>query len=299
MFLLSFSGSKQNQQDLLCAVAVPQSMRFIRGVVIASCIPYWLHRFLPVHWHQTMIIACQSLGSRPILVLELFTLVPCLFGTTCRSLSVQPVQLLPSRNIWRHISLIWPFPHRYRHSQWPVAVTELFPRFCCWTLIWLSRHWAWFCQGYWRYRSLIDWLIDWLEDFPFNKPYFIAARGILDTLLHTLCDIAPYVLNRWDCFCRHCPAAVFHSSSEGLIGRCSVPLRKLKENTTWSSEPRDRQRTRFTVCRVWHLFGDAFEKDVLIRDTDTDRNTNWTTSKDFMNSYPQPCNWVSYSRRSW
>ena len=25
-------------------------------------------------------------------------------------LSVQPVQLLPSRNIWRHISLIWPFP---------------------------------------------------------------------------------------------------------------------------------------------------------------------------------------------
>ena len=29
----------------------------------------------------------------------------------------------------------------------------------CWTLIWLSRHWAWLCQGYWCYRSLIDWLI--------------------------------------------------------------------------------------------------------------------------------------------
>ena len=39
-------------------------------------IPYWLHRFLPVHWDQTMIIVCQSLGSRPILVLKLFTLVP-------------------------------------------------------------------------------------------------------------------------------------------------------------------------------------------------------------------------------
>ena len=35
----------------------------------------------------------------PILVLELFTLVPSLFGTTSHCLSVQPVQLLPSRNI--------------------------------------------------------------------------------------------------------------------------------------------------------------------------------------------------------
>ena len=56
-------------------------------------------------------------------------------------------------------------PHRYRHSPWPVDVTELFPRCCCWTLIWLSRHWACLRRGYWRYRSLIDWLIDWLIDF--------------------------------------------------------------------------------------------------------------------------------------
>ena len=61
-------------------------------------------------------------------------------------------------------SLIWPFPRRYRHSPWPVDVTELFPRFCCWTLISLSRHWAWLRRGYWRYRSLIDWLIDWFSD---------------------------------------------------------------------------------------------------------------------------------------
>ena len=47
--------------------------------------------------------------------------------------------------------------------QWPVDVTELFPR-CCWTLIWLSRHWAWLRRGYWRYSSLNDWLIDWLID---------------------------------------------------------------------------------------------------------------------------------------
>ena len=53
------------------------------------------------------------------------------------------------------------FPHRYRHFPRPVDVTELFPRFCRWTLIWLSRHWAWLRRGYWRYRSLLNWLIDW------------------------------------------------------------------------------------------------------------------------------------------
>ena len=50
---------------------------------------------------------------------------------------------------------------RYRHSPWPVDVTELFPRFYCWTLIWLSLHWAWLHRGYWCCRSLIDWSIDW------------------------------------------------------------------------------------------------------------------------------------------
>ena len=51
------------------------------------------------------------------------------------------------------------FSHRYRHSPWPADVTELFPQFCCLTLIWLSRYWAWLCRGYWRYRILIDWLM--------------------------------------------------------------------------------------------------------------------------------------------
>ena len=78
--------------------------------IFISC---WLHRFFPVHWDQTTIIVCQSVGSTPILVLELVTLVPRLFGTNFGYLSVQPVQLLPLRNVWRHISLIWPFPHRF------------------------------------------------------------------------------------------------------------------------------------------------------------------------------------------
>ena len=137
--------------------------------IFTLCLPL---RFLLVHWDQTMIIVCQSLGSRPILVLELFTLVPRPFGTTCCCLSVQPFQLLPLRNIWRHISWTWPLPHRYRHSPWPVDVTELFPRFCCWTLIWLLHHWAWLRRLYWRYQSLIDWLI--VKDCPYECLRYFA-----------------------------------------------------------------------------------------------------------------------------
>ena len=140
-------------------------MNLLTYITLREKQPVYLHSMLAAS------IPCRSLRSnndnslsvprvKTKLVLELFTLVPRLFGTTSRCLSIQPLQLLPSRNIWRHISLIWPFPHRYRHSPWPVDVTELFPRFCCWTLIWLSRHWAWLRQAYWRYRSLINWLID-------------------------------------------------------------------------------------------------------------------------------------------
>ena len=51
--------------------------------------------------------------------------------------------------------------HNNRNSQLSSShsITELFTRFCCWTLIRLSRHWAWLRWRYWRYRSLIDWLI--------------------------------------------------------------------------------------------------------------------------------------------
>ena len=124
--------------------------------------PCLLRHFHPVHWNETTIIVCQSLGSRPTQVQELFTLVPHLFGTTSRCLSIQPFQLLPLRNIWRHISLTWPFPYRHQHAWCPVDVTELFPRFCWWRLMRLSCHWAWLCWGYWHYRSLIHWFMKWL-----------------------------------------------------------------------------------------------------------------------------------------
>ena len=66
-------------------------------------------------------VACLSKE----MVLELFNLVPRLFGATSHCLSLKPIQLLPSRNIWRHISLIWPFPNRFHHSPWPTDLTEL------------------------------------------------------------------------------------------------------------------------------------------------------------------------------
>ena len=62
-----------------------------------------------------------------------------------------------NKHLRTHISLTWPFPHRYCHSTWPVDGTELVLQFCCWTPIWLSHHWAWLWRGYWSYRNLIDW----------------------------------------------------------------------------------------------------------------------------------------------
>ena len=41
--------------------------------------PYLPYHFHPVHWDQTTIIVCQSLGSRPTQAQELFTLVPMSF----------------------------------------------------------------------------------------------------------------------------------------------------------------------------------------------------------------------------
>ena len=122
--------------------------------IFSPCLSHHSH---PVHLDQTKELVCRSLGSRSTQVQEVSTLVPLLFGSTSRCLSVQPFRLLPSRNIWRHISSTWTFPHRHQHARWPVDVSELFHRFYCWAPIWLSRYWVWL--GYWRYRNLIDWFI--------------------------------------------------------------------------------------------------------------------------------------------
>ena len=117
--------------------------------------PVYLHSHF-FHWYQTKELVCWSVGSRPRQAQELFTLMPHLLGTTCHCLSIQSFQLVPSRNIWRHISLNWPFHHWLLHTRWLVDVTELFHLFCCWTPIRLSRHCASFRREYWCYRNLID-----------------------------------------------------------------------------------------------------------------------------------------------
>ena len=62
------------------------------------------------------------------------------------------------------------FPFNHQHTWQLIDAIEMFHQFSYWTLIWLSRHPVWLHQGYWRYRNLIDWLIDsknWLEPKAF------------------------------------------------------------------------------------------------------------------------------------
>ena len=92
-----------------------------------------------------------------------------------------------------------PLPHQrqqftHKPSFLPTHVTsrhhftKLFPRFCCWALIWLSYHWAWLRRGYWRYRSLIDWLIGWsLRKFRYL--YMWAEFSSRQWELSASCDL--------------------------------------------------------------------------------------------------------------
>ena len=144
--------------------------------VFAPCLP---HRLLPDHWDQTTIIFCQSLGSRPIMKQDIFTLVPHLFGTTSLCLSVQPFQLLPLRNIWRYISLTWPFPHRNRHAPGLLMLRKCFLNFAV-------KHWFG-CRAtepdfvgdigaieVW----LIDWLIGWYKHSWLRYQLFLDLQPV-------------------------------------------------------------------------------------------------------------------------
>ena len=141
-----------------CSAPLLRSLQWLPVSSLFIFTPYFPHHSHPGHWDQAKELVCQSLGSIPTQTQELFPLVLCLFGTTCCCLSIKPFQLLPSRNIWRHISLTWPFPLRHWHTRHPLDAMELFHQFCYWTLIRLSRHWVWHCQGYWSYRN---WMDDW------------------------------------------------------------------------------------------------------------------------------------------
>ena len=138
-------------------------------------------------------LALWSLWSRPTQVPEYSTLVPGLFGTTSHCPSLQPFQLLPSRNIWRHISLTWLFPRGHQHAHWPVNVTELLHRICCWALILLSHHWAWLCPGIFAIQKF-DWLI---ELFFVHSPHQKKCR------CWEMFDVKDTHLSRTSCLEKH------------------------------------------------------------------------------------------------
>ena len=74
--------------------------RFMKSSCLSSLQPCFPSRSLSVDLQD---LVCKSSRSRPTQAQELSTLVPRLLGTTSHCLSVQPYQLLRSRNIWRHI----------------------------------------------------------------------------------------------------------------------------------------------------------------------------------------------------
>ena len=133
----------------------------------APWLPFLFHH---AHWDQTEKSLCPSLGSRPTLAQGPSAHAPLLFGTTFNHLSVQPPRLPPSEDVSKDTFSTWPPPRRHRCAQPPVDVTERLQWLRIWTPIWLLGHWAWLRRGYWRYRKLIDWLIDWWVSFALWFP---------------------------------------------------------------------------------------------------------------------------------
>ena len=155
--------------------------------------PVYLHSFLasplpPRSLRSNKGITFLYLESRPMLGKGHLALVPLLFGTACHYQSVHPLQFSPPVNVSKRL-FDMPFPHRHQYAQWPVDVVELLHRFCCWALIWMSRHWAWLRRGYWRYRNLVGWLIDWLILWPF------AERAQLWQQVHWA--RSPFYIHHW------------------------------------------------------------------------------------------------------
>ena len=113
----------------------------------------------------------------------------------------------------------------HQHLPWPVDVTVLFPRFCCCTLIWLSRHWV--GPGFsgdidaidiW----LIDWLIDWLTDCLLGK-YLSRRTSCVDLHVTSYPFPSSGACKHWDQLTRchrmvpsNVAAACSCQSAEGL-----------------------------------------------------------------------------------
>ena len=107
--------------------------------------------------------------------------------------------LFSSVNLYTHNlrpfgSLMHPFPHSHQHARWPVDVLQLLDRFCCWTPIWLDAPLSLTRRGYWRYRNLFDWLIDWLWHSGAKKSISDPDDIIRNQILWHNCIIITFAL---------------------------------------------------------------------------------------------------------
>ena len=152
------------------------------------------HHSHPAHWNRTKIMSVSPQGQDQHRCKSVSLL--------CSVSSEQPPAVCPFSHFSGDLqetsedpSLTWPFTHRHRHARWPVDVTELFPRFCCWTLLRLSCRWACLCRGYWHYRNLID---DWLTSRTQCLPagLYLVGGLISEVLEVLLSDVCCHLLNR-------------------------------------------------------------------------------------------------------
>ena len=132
------------------------------------------------------------------------TLVPRLSGTTSRWLPVQPFQLLPSSNIWRHISLTWPFP---LDTSTPDSLSMPWNCFIDFAIEhWFSCHTT--ESGFARDIGEI-WLIDWFK-FLNN----ILYSNALHTLIGEACNL-------WTLYDQSINQSNFYSANIPGIARLS------------------------------------------------------------------------------
>ena len=117
--------------------------------------------------------------TRSVPLLRSLHLLPVKFRVDFKICLLTYKTLNEKRPVYLHSLLATPLPSRSPRSH--KGITSSVPRgktnagkrsfsSCCWALIWMSCHWAWLRRGYWRYRNLIDWLIDWLIfPMPFTE----------------------------------------------------------------------------------------------------------------------------------
>ena len=114
------------------------------------------------------------LRLRPTLVQGLFALAASLCGIGSLSLSGQLLQQHLSRDVWRHIFLIWLSLLNCLHTRLSVDVFGPNLGFSLLDTDLLVRHWAWPPLGYWCNRSthLIWFDLIWFDLIWFDLIWF-------------------------------------------------------------------------------------------------------------------------------